>query len=312
LIFLIAGPTASGKSALALRVAEQAGGEIVNADALQLYRDLRVLSARPSPEDEARTPHHLFGVADAADGWSVGRWLAAAGVVIEAIEARSRPAIVVGGTGLYFRALTKGLADIPAVPQKVREDVRRAFEVGGETALRARLAQADPQAAARIAAGDVQRLLRALGVAEATGRSLSAWQAGTTPFLAADRWRGVVLEPPRDALYAHCDARFEAMVEQGAAAEARALIGRALDPALPAMKAVGLRELAAYLGGETTLPAALAEAQMQTRRYAKRQLTWFRHQTPDWPRVAAADAQQQWRQWLALNPDLTLPSAHAI
>jgi tRNA dimethylallyltransferase len=311
LIFLIAGPTASGKSALALRLAEQAGGEIVNADALQLYRDLRVLSARPSPEDESRAPHHLFAVADAADGWSVGRWLAAAGPIIGAIAARGRPAVVVGGTGLYFRALTEGLAEIPGVPQKVRDAVRREFEAGGEAALRQRLALVDAEAAARIEAGDIQRLTRALSVADATGRPLSAWRNETKPFLAADQWRGVVLEPPREVLYARCDARFEAMVEAGAVAEAQALAGRALDPALPAMKAVGLRELAAYLDGRTTLPAAVAEAQMQTRRYAKRQMTWFRNQTPDWPRIAAVDPDEQWRALQALSP-LTVQGQHAI
>lgn len=310
-IWLIAGPTASGKSALALRLAEATRGEIVNADALQLYRDLKILSARPSAEDEARAPHHLFGVADAADGWSVGRWLGAAGPIIEAITAQGRPAIVVGGTGLYFLALTQGLADIPSVPQKVRDAVRREFDATGEAAFRERLALADPQAAARIAPGDTQRLIRAMSVAEATGRPLSAWQAETKPRLEPDRWRAVALEPPRDVLYARCDARFEAMVEHGALGEARALLARGLDPAVPAMKAVGLRELGAHLRGEATLAAAVSEGQMQTRRYAKRQMTWIRHQTTDWPRITDVGPDEQWRALQALEP-LTLPGQRAI
>jgi len=307
-ITLIAGPTASGKSALALWLARRTGGEIVNADALQLYRDLRVLSARPSPEEEAAVPHHLFGVADAADGWSVGRWTREASPVLDAIAARQRPAIVVGGTGLYFRALTQGLAEVPAVPQAI------AHALAGldEPALREHLAAVDPAAEARISPGDRQRLTRALAVAQATGRALSDWQADTRPLLAPGRWRGVVLEPPRDQLYARCDARLRAMVEQGALEEARALMARGLSPALPAMKAVGLRELAAYTDGAMPLPEALAEAQQSTRRFAKRQLTWFRNQTPDWPRIDASEPEAQQRQFLALGDALTATRARGI
>jgi tRNA dimethylallyltransferase len=284
-VLLIAGPTASGKSALALTLAERLGGEIVNADALQLYADLRLLTARPTPEEEARVPHHLFGVADGADGWSVGRWLEAALPVLDAIAARGRPAIVVGGTGLYFRALTKGLADIPAAPPAVRREAAEAFDRLGEKAFRQALAERDPAAAARIGPGDRQRLLRAFEVAEATGRALSDWQAGTTAPIGPDQWRAVVLEPERKALYARCDARLAAMVEQGALEEVRTLMARGLDPVAPVMKAVGVRELAAHLAGEFSLAEALAMAQQETRRYAKRQLTWFRNQTPDWPRL---------------------------
>jgi tRNA dimethylallyltransferase len=307
-VTLIAGPTASGKSALALWLAEQAGGEIVNADALQLYRDLSILSARPSPEEMARVPHHLFGAADAADGWSVGRWARAAGPVLDDIAKRGRPAVVVGGTGLYFRALTVGLAEIPEVPQAAAQTLAAL----GEAGLRARLAKADPEAAARISPGDVQRLSRALAVFEATGRPLSAWQADTAPMLAPGSWRGVVLAPPRAALYARCDARLAAMVEAGALDEVAALMARGLSPALPAMKAVGLRELAAHLSGQTSLAAALAEAQQATRNYAKRQLTWFRNQTPDWPRIDAEDAEGQRRQFIALFGDLTATGARVI
>ena len=311
-IILIAGPTASGKSALALRLAEASGGEIVNADALQLYADLSVLSARPSAAEMDRAPHHLFGVADAADGWSVGRWLREVLPVLEAIAARGRPAIVVGGTGLYFRALTVGLAEIPPVPEAAREAAGAAFDSEGESAARARLQGVDPAAEARIAPGDRQRLVRALAVFEATGRALSAWQAETHPALATDAWRGVVLEPPRAGLYRRCDARLSAMVEAGAVAEATALMARGLDPTLPAMKAVGLRELAALASGELAPAAAIALAQQETRRYAKRQMTWLRNQTPEWPRVTALEPEAQWGQFVALFPGLTTSAGSGI
>jgi tRNA dimethylallyltransferase len=293
-IWLIAGPTASGKSALALRLARETGAEIVNADALQLYRDLRVLSARPSADEEAEAPHHLFGVADAADGWSVGRWLTAASEALAGIGARGRPAILVGGTGLYFRALTVGLADIPPVPRAARDAAEHDYDIEGEAAFRAALGALDTAAEARISPGDRQRLTRALAVARATGRALSAWQAETRPAIAGDAWRAVVLEPPREALYARIDARLVAMAQTGAVEEAAALMARDLDARLPAMKAVGLRELAAHAAGEASLAEAIAAAQQASRRYAKRQLTWFRNQTPDWPRIEAVEADKQW------------------
>ena len=295
-IWLIAGPTASGKSALALALARATGGEIVNADALQLYRDLRILSARPSAEEEAGARHHLFGVADAADGWSVGRWLQAARTTLAEIAGRGRPAIVVGGTGLYFRALTEGLADIPPIPRAARDMAEQAYDTEGEAAVRSTLRALDPIAEARISPGDRQRLTRALAVARATGRPLSAWQAATRPAIARTAWRAVALEPPREALYARIDARLTAMAQSGAIEEAAALMQRGLDPRLPAMKAVGLRELAACAAGELPRVQAIAAAQRATRRYAKRQLTWFRNQTPDWPRIEAAEADEQWRE----------------
>jgi tRNA dimethylallyltransferase len=288
-VLLIAGPTASGKSALALRLAERLDGEIVNADALQLYADLRILSARPTAEEEALAPHHLFGVADGADGWSVGRWLGAALPILADIAERGRRAIVVGGTGLYFRALTKGLADIPAVPAAARQAAAETFDRLGEDAFRQALAARDPAAAARIAPGDRQRLLRAFEVAEATGRALTDWQTGTEAPLRPDQWRGVVLEPDRKILYARCDARLSAMIEAGVLNEVRVLIDRKLDPLAPVMKAVGVRELAAHLAGDLTLPEAIALAQQETRRYAKRQLTWFRNQTPEWRRLRTGE-----------------------
>ncbi len=280
---LIAGPTASGKSALALDMAERTGAVIVNADSQQLYADLRVLSARPSAEDEARAEHRLYGVADAADAWSVGRWSRAAMELLAGLE--GRPVLFVGGTGLYFAALTKGLADIPEVPVEAREAATEALEAEGEAAFRRRLAELDPAAEARIEAGDRQRLTRAWAVAEHTGRSLSDWMAETTPLLAPGSWTGRVVEPDRSELYARCDARVARMVEQGALDEVRALVARRLDPSLPAMKAVGVREFAAHLAGKATLDEAIAATRQATRNYAKRQLTWFRNQTPDWSRV---------------------------
>lgn len=285
-IFLIAGPTASGKSAYALDLAERTGAEIVNADSMQIYADLRVLTAGPSPEEIARAPHHLFGMVDAAVGWSVGRWLEAATKVLAEIEARGNPAIVVGGTGLYFRALTHGLADVPPVPETQREISGLLYAARGEEAFREILKPLDPQAEARIEVGDRQRLVRAHAVAIATGKSLTSWQTDTKPALTPGSWQGRVLDPPRAELYARCDARLAVMVEQGALDEVRAMEARGLDPALPALKAVGYREFAAHLRGETTLNQALEAARQETRRYAKRQLTWFRNQTPDWARVA--------------------------
>lgn len=284
-IWLIAGPTASGKSAYALQLAERIGGEIVNADSMQIYADLRVLTAGPSPEEMARAPHHLFGVVDAAVGWSVGRWLEAATTALAEIAARGNPAIVVGGTGLYFRALTHGLADVPPVPETQREISGLLYAARGEAAFREILKPLDPEAEARIEVGDRQRLVRAHAVATATGKSLTAWQTDTRPALEPGSWRGLVLDPPRDELYARCDARLAIMLEQGALDEVRAMEARGLDPSLPALKAVGYREFAAHLRGETTLEQALEAARQETRRYAKRQLTWFRNQTPDWQRV---------------------------
>ncbi|RRN65494.1 tRNA (adenosine(37)-N6)-dimethylallyltransferase MiaA [Caulobacter sp. 602-1] len=286
-IWLIAGPTASGKSAHALQLAEWTGAEIVNADSMQIYAGLRVLTAGPSPEEKTKAPHHLFEVADAAVGWSVGRWLEAATTAIAEIEARGNPVIVVGGTGLYFRALTHGLADVPPVPETQREISGLLYAARGEEAFREILKPLDPEAEARIEVGDRQRLVRAHAVAVATGKSLTSWQTDTKPALKPGTWEGRVLDPPRAELYARCDARLSAMVEQGALDEVRAMEARGLDPSLPALKAVGYREFAAHLRGETTLEQALDAARQETRRYAKRQLTWFRNQTPDWERISA-------------------------
>lgn len=281
------------------------GGEIVNADSMQLYAGLRVITAGPGPEELAAAPHHLFGVADAGDGWSVGRWLRAASEVIAGIGARGRDAVVVGGTGLYFNALTRGLSEIPPTPAAVRTIAVAEFAAMGEPAFRARLAEVDPAAAARIAPGDRQRLTRAWEVYAASGTSLTDHQASTAGALPTGSWRPVALEPSREALYGRCDARLERMVADGALDEVTALTARDLDPALPAMKAVGVRELAAHLRGETDLATAIAAAAQETRRYAKRQMTWMRGQMAEWPRLDAAEPDDQWRQLLALEPALT-------
>ena len=285
LITLLAGPTASGKSRRALEVATRTGAVILNADSQQLYADLRVLSARPSIEEEAVAEHRLYGVADAAVAWSVGRWSRAVLPVLAELAAEGRPALLVGGTGLYFTALTTGLADIPDVPTVVRDAAGAAFDAEGEVAFRRELAAVDPAAETRIEAGDRQRLTRAWAVAQHTGRALSDWTADTTPLLASGSWTGLVIEPEREALYANCDRRVSQMVEAGAVDEVRALVARGLDPVLPAMKAVGVREFAAHLAGETTLATAVEATRQATRNYAKRQLTWFRNQTPGWARV---------------------------
>ncbi|WP_091743013.1 tRNA (adenosine(37)-N6)-dimethylallyltransferase MiaA [Phenylobacterium immobile] len=290
-IWLIAGPTASGKSALAVRLAREIGGEIINADSMQLYADIPILSAAPTQTEQQGVPHHLFGVADAADGWSAGRWLRAATNTLAEIHARGAPAIIVGGTGLYFSALVDGLAEIPEISPDYRRAAQADYDGLGEPDFRVRLAAVDPAADARIAAFDRQRLVRAWSVYAATGKALTDWQAASAPAIAD--YQPIALEPPRETLYARCDARLSGMIEAGALAEVEALIARGLDPALPAMKAVGVRELAAHLRGEAPLDAAIAAAQQETRRYAKRQLTWMRGRMARWPRITAADGDGQ-------------------
>jgi len=285
LITLLAGPTASGKSRRALEMAARTGAVIINADSQQLYADLRVLSARPSADEEAMTEHRLYGAADAADAWSVGRWSRAVAPILADLADAGQPALLVGGTGLYFTALTKGLADIPDVPAEVRSAAVEAFDDEGEAAFRRRLAEVDPAAEARIEAGDRQRLARAWAVAQHTRRALTDWTADTIPLLKPGSWSGLVIEPERTALYAHCDLRVAQMVEAGALGEVRTLVARGLDPNLPAMKAVGVREFASHLAGDTALAAAVEATRQATRNYAKRQLTWFRNQTPGWKRI---------------------------
>ncbi len=285
---LIMGPTASGKSALALALAERVGGEIVNADSMQVYRDFRVLTARPTVAEAARVPHHLYGYLDAGDLYSTGRWLADALAMLGDIAARAKTPILVGGTGLYFKALTQGLADIPTPDPDIRDTLRARASREGALALHAELARVDPQTAARLAPNDAPRILRALEVFETTGESISALQANTRPALAAAAWTGVKLMASRGQIYAAIDARFDAMLARGALDEVRAFAARRLDPALPCMKAHGAPALMAHLRGEITLMEAAAIGKRDTRHYAKRQFTWMANQMPDWTPIAGA------------------------
>lgn len=289
---LIAGPTASGKSALALEVARRTGGIVVNADSMQVYSGLAVLTARPPRDVTDTTPHRLYGHVDPADPYSTGRWLGDVEALIAEGTFDRVPAIFVGGTGLYFRALTEGLAPMPAVPDEIRTRWRDALGEQGPGALHDALARKDPEAAQAIRPADGQRIVRALEVFEATGRSIRAWQGDTAPALvASEHARKVVVEPERPELRRRIEERFDRMVEAGALAEVEALLKRGLAPSMPAMKAIGVRELGAFLSGETTLAAAVEKAKTATRRYAKRQTTWFRHQLgPGWRRLACADA----------------------
>lgn len=278
-VLIIAGPTGCGKSALAMDAAEEFGGVVINADSMQVYRDLRVLTSRPPEEDEARVPHRLFGVLPAAEPCSAGIWLDMARNEIEAAWSDMLLPIVTGGTGFYIKALTEGLAPVPEISDAARAEARAEYLRLGGPAFRDELARLDPETAARVPASDGQRLVRAYEVVRATGRPLPEWQRqpSATPPLAA-RFETVVLLPPRETLYAGLDARFDAMLAAGALDEVKALMDLALDPKLPAMKAVGVPELTGYLRGETSLDAAAAAAKQATRNYAKRQMTWLRHQ----------------------------------
>ncbi len=275
-IVIVAGPTASGKSALALALAQEFDGTLINADSQQVYRDLRVLTARPSAAEEGRVPHRLYGTIDAAESCSVGRWREAAIVEIDAAKAAGRLPILVGGTGLYIEGLLKGLAELPAIPAASRDAAQALHAKLGGAAFRDELAKLDPEAAAKLVPGDTQRLTRAYEVAIATGRSLTEWQRHpvATPAFKAG---AIVLLPERAGLNPALDARVERMMAAGAVDEVRALLARGLAPELPAMKAVGVREIGAWLAGNTTREAAIAAMQQATRRYAKRQYTWFGH-----------------------------------
>jgi tRNA dimethylallyltransferase len=281
-VLLIAGPTACGKSALAAAVAAAWRGTVINADSMQVYRELSLLTARPRGEELAAVPHRLYGVLSAAEACSVARWRALAVAEVETALAAGRLPILTGGTGLYLHAFEHGLSAVPPVPAGIRAAARAELADLGRQAFHARLAERDPVMGARLAPGDSQRLLRAWEVLAATGRSLADWQAAPAA-PAPYRLAKLCLLPPRRAVYAACDARLAAMVapaegEGGAIEEVAALLALQLDPALPAMKAVGVPEFSAYLAGQTSLEAALARAQQATRRYAKRQMTWLRHQ----------------------------------
>jgi tRNA dimethylallyltransferase len=278
-LILLAGPTASGKSRLALALADGLDGTVINADSAQMYRDLRIVSARPSAKDEARTPHRLYGVLDGDDVGSAARWAERAAAEARAAHAAGRLPLIVGGTGLYMKALTEGLSAIPDIPPDIRAAARARLAEQGNAAVHAELMARDPDTAARLDPGNSQRLARAWEVLEATGRPLSWWQRRppAPPPLSA-RILTLVLDPPRDALAAVIDARVEAMIAAGALDEVAALLARALPADRPVMKAVGVPDLAAHLRGDLTLPQAVARMQAATRQYAKRQRTWLRGQ----------------------------------
>ena len=278
---LIAGPTASGKSAAALALAEQLGGAIINADSMQVYAELRLLTARPKPEDELRVPHFLYGHVRASERYSAGRYQDEAAQALREVRARGLLPIFVGGTGLYFGVLTEGLSPIPPVPAAVRTEVRRRFETLGREAFFAELVRRDQGAAAKLGPSDTQRLLRAADVLEATGRPLSAWQDSRGhSALGKSRLERFVLSPPREALLERIALRLRAMPESDILAEARALAS--LDPSLPAAKALGVPQFARHLSGEISFAEALDEVGIATRQYAKRQQTWFRNRMKDW------------------------------
>jgi tRNA dimethylallyltransferase len=301
---LIAGPTASGKSRLALELAEAVGGIVVNADSMQVYRELRVLTARPTPQDEARAPHRLYGFRPAAQPYSVGLWLADIRSVLDEARAEGRMAVIVGGTGLYFSALTEGLSDIPPIPAEVREKWRGESAAQDAPELHAMLAARDPHTAAQLRPSDTQRIVRALEVLDATGIRLRVWQERKSPpLLGGDSTVKVVLLPEREEIYARCDARFEAMLEAGALEEAAALAELALPADVPAMRAVGVAPLQAYLRGEVSFDAARIAAKTETRRYAKRQLTWIKSKMMSWRTYSTQDLKRTKNEIMSLMRD---------
>jgi tRNA dimethylallyltransferase len=289
---LLAGPTTSGKSALALKLAQAHGGVVINADSMQVYRDLRIITARPTPAEEATVPHRLYGHVDAAENYSVGRWCVDAAAVLKEAERSGRRPILVGGTGLYFKALTQGLAAVPPVPGEVRATVRTRLRDEGIAPLYEELRKRDPASAERLMPGDRSRITRALEVVLATGRSLTDWHRdGMKPAIDATRAIKIFLKVDREELYRRIDVRFDAMLAAGALDEVRALAARGLDPSLPAMKAHGVPWLIRHLSGEITLEEAAEGGKRDTRRYTKRQGTWFRHQLPDCMWVAPEDVE---------------------
>jgi tRNA dimethylallyltransferase len=286
---LIAGPTASGKSTAALALARRFGATIVNADSMQVYRDLRILTARPTADEEQLAPHRLFGAIDGAVNYSAGRWSRAAAEILA--EIGERPAIFVGGTGLYFRALTEGLSDVPPAPEAVRTEVRRKADGRATPELHDELASRDPETAARLNSSDRQRILRALEVMAATGRPLVSFLgARAKPALDRSEWAGLYLAPDRTELGRRIDGRFDAMLAEGALDEVAALIERRLDPALPVMRAHGVPHLIGHLEGRLTRGEAAARSKLDTRHYAKRQFTWARHQLSGFRWVAPEEA----------------------
>ncbi|MCB1495800.1 MAG: tRNA (adenosine(37)-N6)-dimethylallyltransferase MiaA [Bauldia sp.] len=283
---LIAGPTASGKSRLAIDIARSEGGTVINADSMQVYRELRILSARPDEVDLSAVPHDLYGHVPATTRYSVGLWLNDAAHALDRARSEGRMPIFVGGTGLYFRALTEGLASIPPVPAEVRERLADETRDVASEVLHARLTACDPHTAGEIPPSDRARICRALEVFEATGRPLAAWREGpgVPPPVSGDV-RRMVIAPDRAWLHQRISERADAMLHEGVLQEVRRLLGLGLSPELPAMKAIGVRHFHDHLEGNLSLGEAIAGVKTETRRYAKRQETWFRNQMPDWPRV---------------------------
>src|ERR1700716_94777 len=301
---VIAGPTASGKSALALQLAQMRDAVIINADSMQVYRDLRIITARPTPKEEAAVPHRLYGHVDAAVNFSAGSWVADAAAVLDEVRTQNRLAIFTGGSGLYFKALTRGLSAVPPIPHQVREGVRARLERDGVEALHAELARRDPASAERLKPRDRTRIARSVEVVEATGRSLTDWHRdGLPPLLPQGTFNALFLAADRDQVYARIDARFDSMLSAGVLEEVAVLAARHLDPLLPAMKAHGVPALLRHLKGEITLEEAAAMGRGETRDYAKRQFTWFRHQLPEFEWVKP----EEMRGWFST----VIPSASA-
>lgn len=302
---LIHGPTASGKTQLSIEVARKLNGEIVNADSMQVYRELKVISARPDEAEMDGIPHHLFGHVSSDERFSTGQWLEQVRPVIEDIQKREKTAVVVGGTGLYLLALTEGLSDIPPVPEDVRHEVLEIHKADGVRGLKIRLQSVDPEAARRIDDNDRQRLMRAYEVWLSTGKPLSSFQSNRSkPVLNDNEWISVALTPPRSRLYARIDRRFEGMLMEGAMEEARELVRLDIDPELPAMKAHGMPWLSAFIRGDINSALAAENAKRDTRRYAKRQFTWIGRQFPFWPRIPSEELNTRMRVVSALYKEV--------
>lgn len=289
-VILLAGPTASGKTRLSIELARALDGEIINADSMQIYADLQILSARPDETEQGGIPHHLFGVLDAFERASAGWWARAAMEAISDIRARGKRPVLVGGTGLYFEALTEGLAVMPDISPETRAKADE-IEAGGNDALREAAEFHDPVASAKIKPNDNQRLRRLVEIGIETGKPISEFQGETCPMLAAADWAGFVIDLDRDLLYRRIEQRFDRMMDAGAMDEARAIAERRLDPSLPAMKAIGVPPLIAASQGLITREDAITRAKQDSRRYAKRQLTWFRNRMTDWPRLTLQNGQ---------------------